>query len=177
MAKKEGTSEEDLINAENFKYIARYNKSFLNLSKLPQNDLQLIDIIAGLFLIQENYNSKSRNIRNMFFFNSLIKANLVEEDSGLPENIKIWEYHVVFDALSEEDVKKLNIFTDYTQWKIFHATTCNRMFKAGIDENITFYDKVILNTLIKAKILIRCDSSSESVESLLDGLKKKIISK
>lgn len=165
--------EEDAIEIEATKYAERYSHAYINFSKITEkhDELAFMDIIGSLFVIQENYSHRSRDTRNMFFVNSLEKAGLLEFDKGLPEDIKIFQYYTVLENQTEDEIEKNGIFVNSDQMKKFYMAFINRLFKSGIDEQ-AFFDKIAFNTLIKAKLLIRCDSASEDLKTLFKGFLK-----
>lgn len=140
-----------------------YNKAYLKLGKMSENEMDFEGILSALIVTQEQYSSRARDIRNLFFINSLNKNGLIFFDKGLPESINIWEYYCVMEKPSIEFEKDTDgIFKNFDQMKKFYISFMNRFFKNGIDE-YSFFDKIIFNTLIKSKLIIRYDASLEDI--------------
>lgn len=146
------------------KYEEYYNKAFLKITKSKNDGLEFQDILGALIVSQESYSNKTRDIRNIFFTNSLNKAGIIHFDKGLPEKIKLWEYYTILSDPDEKYFENNEIFKDHDQLKRFFVAFINRFFKGGVEE-YSFFDKIIFNTLIKSKMIKRYDSSFEDIET------------
>ena len=146
------------------KYDEFFNKAYLKIDKLNNEELDFQDMLFASMVAQDNYSNRARDIRNIFITNSLNRAGYLKFDDGLPDRIKIWEYYTSMnfngDKFFEDDA--LEIFKDKKQLKVFYIAFINRFFKGGVEE-YSFFDKMVFNTLIKAKLLIRYDSSLEDI--------------
>ena len=146
------------------KYDEFYNKAYLKIDKLNNDELDFQDMLFASVVAQDNYSNRSRDIRNIFIANSLNRGGHLKFDNGLPDKIKIWEYYTAMnfegDKFFEED--EMHLFKDKNQLKIFYISFINRFFKGGVEE-YSFFDKIVFNTLIKTKLLIRYDSSLEDI--------------
>lgn len=154
------------IDITNEKCVDFYNKAYLKLEKMSENEMDFEGILSALIVTQEQYSSSARNTRNIFFVNSLHKSGLIYFDKGLPERVNIWEYYCILSKPSEEEFEKNNngIFKNFDQMKKFYISFMNRFFKNGIEE-YSFFDKIVFNTLIKSRLIVRYDSSLEDINT------------
>lgn len=145
-------------------YIEHYNNAYLKLNSttVANDEMQINGILNNLILAQENYSSRSRDLRNIFFINSLKRSNMIGFDKSLPEKVEIYEYYMPFKNPTEAYYENNEIFQNAEQMKLIYSSFIMRFLKGGIEEH-SFFDKIIMNTLIKAKILIRYDSSMEDI--------------
>jgi hypothetical protein len=148
---------EDLINL----YQDKYSKAYFKLAKFENNDLFFADILYTNMSVQDKYTG--RDVRNIFFVNTYEKNKAIAFDKSLPREVNLWEYYYNFENLPENYFVDNDIFSNIEQIKGFSKSFLTRFFQS-VDE-YTFFDKMVINTLIKAKILVRHDSAEESIEN------------
>ena len=149
-------------------YHETYQFAYIKFSDIPEDsDIPVLEFLHTNVVVQDKISYSSladgRDIRNVFVINTLHRNGLIGFDKNLPEYVSIWEYFMNFKPTEN------GLFKSKDQIKHFTTTFLTRIFNGPMKE-YSFFDKIIFNTLIKSKILIRHDSSNECVDSVFRTL-------
>lgn len=142
-------------------YSNKYNKAYLKLSKFENNEMFFNDVLYTNISMQEKYST--RDMRNIFIVNTCEKNKALAFDKNLPAEIDMMQYYYNFDDVAENFFENNEIFKSKEQLKAFSKTFLSRFFHDFSEHS--FFDKIVLNTLIKSKLMIRYDSAEEPIEN------------
>ena len=143
-------------------YAEKYNKAYFKLAKFEENDMFFNDVLYTNINMQDKYTS--RDVRNIFITNTFDKNKAIAFDKNLPDEIDLTQYYYNFEDLSDNYFEKNEIFKNKEQLKNFSKTFLSRFFHDMSE--YSFFDKIVLNTLIKSKLMIRHDSAEEPIENV-----------
>lgn len=153
---KEKDKIKELVNL----YQEKYAKAYFKIAKHVDNDMLFHDILFTNMNMPESYNDI--DVRNIFLLNTYDKNKLIAYDKNLPDEINLYEYYYNFENLSENFFENNEIFANADQIKGFTRGFLSKFFQ---NRGYNFFDKIVINTLIKSKILIRHDSAQEHIEN------------